>query len=496
MLPAFRPPDSWHRRVRTLAVVLLAAVLGAALPPARAAGPVADAPGRVGRLSLVNGEVDAALDDASDWGPALLNAPVTTGTAVRTAASSRAEVRIGSAALHLAGNGELRVETLDDHVVMLDLVRGQLVLQWRVLNAGERVVVHAAGASFELTAPGMVHLAHTPGNARFESRVFEGAGLVGGVPAALPLTAGQQAVFDTHTTVLLSQGVAERTRFDDWAAQRLRRAERTGGSERYVSAEMTGAEALDEQGRWRVDARYGAVWTPNVVAVDWAPYRYGRWVWVSPWGWTWVDEAPWGFAPFHYGRWLFLAGRWGWVPGGYVARPPYAPALVGFYGSPGAGAPWTAGGGGELVGWFPLAPGEPYRPGFPATAHYLQGVNAGVPAAAAPGTGYRYAQTSFAATAVGRDAFGAAVAVAARRVDVAPTALTNAVVMHNHQAPVPAPATAAARAVSKPPEAAVRPAPAGDRAQREAERAAAKAARSAAKPHPVHAPHRGREAAH
>jgi len=81
MLPAFRPPDSWHRRVRTLAVVLLAAVLGAALPPARAAGPVADAPGRVGRLSLVNGEVDAALDDASDWGPALLNAPVTTGTA-------------------------------------------------------------------------------------------------------------------------------------------------------------------------------------------------------------------------------------------------------------------------------------------------------------------------------------------------------------------------------------------------------------------------------
>ena len=42
------------------------------------------------------------------------------------------------------------------------------------------------------------------------------------------------------------------------------------------------------------------------VAVGWAPYRYGRWAWVRPWGWTWVDNAPWGYAPFHYGRWVQL----------------------------------------------------------------------------------------------------------------------------------------------------------------------------------------------
>ena len=34
----------------------------------------------------------------------------------------------------------------------------------------------------------------------------------------------------------------------------------------------------------------------------WVPYRHGHWA-MSPWGWTWIDDAPWGFAPSHYGRW-------------------------------------------------------------------------------------------------------------------------------------------------------------------------------------------------
>ena len=56
---------------------------------------------------------------------------------------------------------------------------------------------------------------------------------------------------------------------------------------------------------------YGTVWFPHVTIVGWAPYRYGHWAWISPWGWTWVDDAPWGFAPFHYGRWVFVARRLG-----------------------------------------------------------------------------------------------------------------------------------------------------------------------------------------
>ncbi|MFO1296524.1 MAG: DUF6600 domain-containing protein [Rubrivivax sp.] len=86
---------------------------------------------------------------------------------------------------------------------------------------------------------------------------------------------------------------------------------------------------------------YGAIWYPSTVTAGWAPYRYGRWAWVRPWGWTWVDEAPWGFAPFHYGRWVHWHGRWCWAPGGYVQRPVYAPALVAWVGGPGLGFPST-----------------------------------------------------------------------------------------------------------------------------------------------------------
>ena len=44
---------------------------------------------------------------------------------------------------------------------------------------------------------------------------------------------------------------------------------------------------------------------------------------------------------------------WGWAPGPLVARPVYAPALVAFYGRPGAGVSVSIGVG-SLVGWVAL----------------------------------------------------------------------------------------------------------------------------------------------
>ena len=76
-------------------------------------------------------------------------------------------------------------------------------------------------------------------------------------------------------------------------------------------------EDLDDYGGWREVPEYGTVWFPHTTVVGWAPYRYGHWVYIVPWGYTWVEDEPWGFAPFHYGRWVVVGGVWGWVP----ARP-------------------------------------------------------------------------------------------------------------------------------------------------------------------------------
>jgi hypothetical protein len=149
-------------------------------------------------------------------------------------------------------------------------------------------------------------------------------------------------------------------------------------STRYVSAETTGADALDRYGRWDSLPDTEPVWFPTSVPGDWAPYRFGHWDWIGPWGWTWVDDQPWGFAPFHYGRWVNIDGRWGWVPGAIEAHPVYAPALVAFVDASDAPAGGPAAGpdGGPDVGWFPLGPGDDYTPWYQADAGYVDSVNA------------------------------------------------------------------------------------------------------------------------
>ena len=161
--------------------------------------------------------------------------------------------------------------------------------------------------------------------------------------------------------------------FDTWVSARDNE-EKSALTRRNVSPYMTGYQDLDAYGDWDSADDYGTVWYPRVVAAGWAPYRDGRWAWVEPWGWTWIDAAPWGFAPFHYGRWVQVGGRWGWAPGAYTARPVYAPALVGWYGNPGWNASFRYGSA-PAVGWFPLAPREVYVPAYRTSPTYLRQMN-------------------------------------------------------------------------------------------------------------------------
>jgi hypothetical protein len=86
-----------------------------------------------------------------------------------------------------------------------------------------------------------------------------------------------------------------------------------------------------------------------------------------------VADEPWGFAPFHYGRWAFAGDAWLWVPGPSVVRPMYAPALVAWVGGrPGVNFSFSFGAG---VGWFPLAPGEVFIPGYLVSRLYVNNVN-------------------------------------------------------------------------------------------------------------------------
>ena len=125
---------------------------------------------------------------------------------------------------------------------------------------------------------------------------------------------------------------------------------------------MIGYEDLDTYGTWVTTEDYGTVWTPTEVAADWAPYQDGVWVWIDPWGWTWVDNSAWGFAPFHYGRWIYT-DNWYWIPAPVDAEPVYAPALVAFLNLD------------TGIGWFPLSYNEYYWPPYFVGINYFTNIN-------------------------------------------------------------------------------------------------------------------------
>ncbi len=333
-----------------------------------------DPPGRVGRVADINGAVSWWDSETNQWGAAERNLPLTSGDRISTAASGRAELRVGATVLLLSNNTELEVLRLDDTRLSFQLHSGSVALRVRSRETAIETELITAEARLLPQRAGLYRVDRDDdttqaGSWRGELRLGDAEGL--------PIGAGQwvELVRDGRRgsgALRQTWGVMPRDGFAEWVSSTDRREERVAANP-YVSPEMTGAEDLDRNGRWEQHPEFGALWVPTTVVADWAPYRYGRWAWVSPWGWTWVDDAPWGFAPFHYGRWVSWNGRWGWVPGAYVQRPVYAPALVAWLGGGGFGV--TVRIGGPTVGWVPLAPREVYRPPYRSSTIYVERVN-------------------------------------------------------------------------------------------------------------------------
>ncbi len=331
-----------------------------------------DPPGVAGRLNYISGPVSFAPAQAKeDWSVAELNRPITTGDRLWTDSNGRAELHVGSLAMRMDAQTSLDVLVLDDSRLQLRLAQGTMNLRVRRLASDRLLEIATPGGAVVVKQPGTYRISVEPS----------------GTPTMVIVRGGQAEVFTGNSSFLVRNNqqatiagakedlfaAPQPDEFDRWAASRDQREDRVT-STRYVPEEMTGYEDLDEHGKWETVGEYGPVWTPSAVPAGWAPYRHGRWVWVAPWGWTWVDRAPWGFAPFHYGRWVHHGNRWAWAPGRRIARPVYAPALVAFVG----GSNWSVsvGAGSALaVGWVPLGWREPYRPWYRASPAHFRHVN-------------------------------------------------------------------------------------------------------------------------
>src|SRR5262249_18817237 len=138
-----RPVQTTHLRLRAivespaaalrlacLLAVFCFATLSRAQPPAPPPQPPAsaDPPGRVGRLTGIEGAVSFRAAADSEWGYAAPNQPATTGDRIWSDSNGRAEIEVGDAAVRIWHQTEVDVVRLDDHTVQLAIPQGSAAL--------------------------------------------------------------------------------------------------------------------------------------------------------------------------------------------------------------------------------------------------------------------------------------------------------------------------------------------------------------------------------
>ena len=300
---------------------------------------------RVLRVSLLKGEVSLKRAGNDEWEEARLNAPLVEGDLLATGRDARLEIQADARNFVRVGpDSVIRVVTLRDEGIALGLSEGTATVRLARLDKAKEY--------FELDAPGVTVAPERVGRYRVDVE-RDGAVRVTVREDGRARIYSQNSGFvlrNDRTARLAPDGSGESdwefmaaAGFDEWdtwndereryLAERLR----YDGRDRYYDADVYGAEELDSYGDWSYHRDYGYVWRPHTTVVnvynDWAPYRYGRWTWCDPYGWTWVADEPWGWAPYHYGRWVYVNGQWCWAPRGYgyrYRRAWWRPALVVF----------------------------------------------------------------------------------------------------------------------------------------------------------------------
>ena len=301
-----------------------------------------DPPAEAGRLSSISGTVSIQPAGVDDWGQAYPNLPLGPGDRVVTDVDGRAEIQVGRTYVRIGPNSDVSLVDSTPEGLYFGVAQGSIHVRSNGLWQGQALYVNTPSGSSSLTAAGELRVDVWPDQ---QAAVFTSFGsnvaITGAGGFAQWLGAGQalELVGSNPVTPQWLQP-ADWDDLDNWSHQRDQQIF-APQSYRYVSPEIPGAYELDANGDWMPGTPYGPIWFPRNVPGGWAPYHYGHW----------VNHAP-----------------WGWVPGPPAAHPVWSPALVVFAGGIHVG-------GVGVSAWFPLGPGEPYRPWYHTSPQYMDDVN-------------------------------------------------------------------------------------------------------------------------
>ncbi|MBS1801878.1 MAG: hypothetical protein JST28_00850 [Acidobacteria bacterium] len=351
--------------------IFIAAVGAVALsvfPAALNAQDADDPPPEAGRVSYISGNVSIQPASSDQWGQAYPNLPVGPGDRIYTDNGGRAEIQIGRTYVRIGSNSDVTLVDDSQFNINFGVAQGSIRLHSFGLWPRQLVDISTPNGNAEFGEQGDLRVDVLPQDgATVFTNLGQFADITGAGNYRQQLDYGQSLeVAGTNPVYPQWLQPAGPDDLDAWSQERDRRMASVA-SYNYVSPDVPGAADLDASGDWQAETEYGPMWFPREVSSDWAPYRNGHWINRDPWGWVWVEDEPWGYAPFHYGRWVQYRNRWGWVPGPVNVRPVWSPALVVFAGG--------GGGGLSLSAWFPLGPGEAYRPWYRCSPRYIDQVN-------------------------------------------------------------------------------------------------------------------------
>jgi uncharacterized protein DUF6600/FecR-like protein len=304
---------------------------------------------RLLRVSLLEGDVTYQRTDLERWVDLSINTPILEGDKIWVGRGGRAEVEFENGSFaRLSENTIVEFSRLGEidsrNGVELQLIQGlgSFFVRPEGSFAVQTPLFSARlndAASFRLDV-------ETDGSSRLV--VFDGKLEVAGPSTRLFVRKGELVRFlsqDADRYYLETNYVKDD--WDRWNDERQDYLTKITQEQFLYGDRGWTTSDLYNYGSWYDDSTYGKIWRPASVADDWVPFREGRWIWCSPYGWSWVSYEPWGWIPYHYGRWANVYGHgWSWVPGPrYVS---WCPGAVNWVQGP------------HWVGWVPLAPHEPW----------------------------------------------------------------------------------------------------------------------------------------
>lgn len=299
------------------------------------------------RLSLIQGDVQAIIQNSpTDWEPAAINMPLNDGDRIWVPEEGRTEIQVrGGVYVRVDEKSSIDIITVNADSAQYYMDHGHAYINNR--QGGIKIVQVDTPLSSVRIYDNSIMMIDVLEGGTLEVQVLKGYVYAENKEGNTKVAAGSALTIRDDGSAEIAP-IGRPDYWEKWNLDRDKELAVWSESSRYLPAALHEYSSdFDTHGRWVYVNDYGYVWNPTVTAVEWAPYREGRWKWIRG-HYVWISHEPWGWAPYHYGRWFHATETgWCWVP----------PKTDDIFWSPGY-VGWTNTQ--EHVGWVPLAPGEIY----------------------------------------------------------------------------------------------------------------------------------------